>query len=45
MEDGQCGCDHGKNDETASEVDAAQEDLCDPYTNLDFLLDVSYLLK
>ena len=45
MEDSQCGCDHRKNDETASKVDAAQEDLGDPYTNFDLLLEVSYLLE
>lgn len=28
VEDGECGCDHGKNDERAGKVDASKEDLC-----------------
>lgn len=45
MEDGQRGCDHRKDDKTTSKVDAAQEDLCHPYSDLDFLVHVSVLPK
>ena len=37
MKNGECGCNHRKDDETTGEVDATQEDLCDPYSNFDFL--------
>lgn len=42
MENGESCCQHGKNDETAGEVDATKEDLRNPYSDLDFLLIVSY---
>jgi hypothetical protein len=42
VEDGKSCCEHGKDDETAGEVDATKEDLRDPYSDLDFLVVVSY---
>lgn len=42
MENGESCCEHGKDDETAGKVDATKEDLRDPYSDLDFLLVVSY---
>ena len=43
MEDSECGCKHGEDDETAGEVDTTKEDLCDPHADLDFLLLVSFV--
>lgn len=36
VEDGECGCDHGQNNQTAGKVDASEEDLGYPYSYLDF---------
>lgn len=41
VEDGECGGEHGENDETASKVDTAKENFCYPDSDLDFLLTVS----
>ena len=45
VENCECGCDHGKDDETAGKVDAAQKDLRNSYSNLDFLLVVSFTMR
>ena len=41
MEDGESCCEHGKDDETAGEVDTTKEDFRDPYSDLNFLVVVS----
>jgi hypothetical protein len=41
VEDGEGGCNHGQDDQTAGEVDASEEDLGYPYSYFDFLWLVS----
>ena len=44
VENSECGCQHGEDDETAGEVDTTKEYLCDPHSDLDFLLLVSFII-
>ena len=45
VENSECGCQHGEDDETAGEVDTTKEYLCDPHSDLDFLLLVSFIIQ
>jgi hypothetical protein len=40
VEDGECGCDHGKDNQTAGKVDTSEEDLRNADADLDFLYTV-----